>query len=81
MGPEPKNNRCPTGDCTAARFRREDRERKNPFKSVKFQDYKLIVPTEVIFGDFPVPDSCCVQKSRYCGLKNNFKIYQRMVFI
>jgi len=70
MGPPPKNNECNDPNprkCVAARFRRESK-----IKLVDFQNVRLIVPDDVKFGKHPVPDSCCVDKSKYCGLQNDF---------
>ena len=30
------------------------------------------------FGKYPVPDACCVEKTKYCGLKNDYRIFQRL---
>lgn len=74
MGPEPANNRCEKPnprDCIASRFRRD-----GPlFKTALFQNIKLIVPSNVpTFGKYPVPDSCCVERTPYCGLKNDYSL-------
>ena len=41
---------------------------------------RLIVPDHVEFGKHPVPDSCCVDRTKYCGLKNDF-LRHKPVFV
>ena len=77
MGPKPKGQECdrPDGMCVprdmdliAGRKRRAVPDNLRVYNNIKF-----IVPDERIeFANFSVPDSCCVKKSQFCGLKNTF---------
>ena len=78
MGPPPKGLNCEHGDprkCTMSRFRRQTEN----IKKVKFLDFDLVIPSNVKVGDFPVPDFCCENTEKFCGMANDFDYIRPLI--
>ena len=71
MGPPPKGNTCDDPPCTPAFFRKKRSTGKN---IQKYGLVELVLPFNIKLTN-PVPDSCCVEETKFCGLSNSF-LYQ-----